>query len=604
MDSNTLPIGKVFGQDRRLIVPLFQRPYVWNREDQWEPLWSDILNVATRVMENRQDKPHFLGAIVLDAQRRPLGHLETRLIIDGQQRLTTLQLLFEAFCDICADTNQERYHRALLKLTRNDDPMSDDPDDVFKVWPTTVDQNDFRRVMMAPSRTDVLAEYGKPATAESTGHRIADCYLFFYNEIMEWLKPEEDGFVDRLKVVYDVLRDGLRVVAIDLDELDDPQMIFETLNARGTPLLPADLIKNHLFYKAPPNQMESLYQRFWRPFDENDHYWRHQIGRGHARRARIDLFLQNYLTAKKRDEVATTHLYVSFRDYVSDSSSNGGIADRLADIQKYAGIYQHFDQWSDGTREKLFFQRLADMDIVTAHPFVLELFASANGDDEETQEVLVMLESFLVRRMICGLNTRGYNRLFVDMLGTLAGEGSVVTRVREFLSGSSAASNRWPNDSEFETAWIAKPIYEILVRKRVQMLLSALNLQLHHRMTEDVSYPKLQIEHLLPQSWSENYPLPVEMEEHAAIERRNAVLHTIGNLTLITPPLNNYNSNDPWDVKLQNILTYSALNLNRRLADYLDGNVSSWDETAINKRSVALFDLAKTIWPFPISTGQ
>src|SRR6266446_6434948 len=107
MDSNIIPIGKVFGQDRRLIVPLFQRPYVWNREDQWEPLWSDILNVVDRAMEGRQEKPHFLGAIVLDAQRRPLGHLETRLIIDGQQRLTTLQLLFEAFCDICADTNQE-----------------------------------------------------------------------------------------------------------------------------------------------------------------------------------------------------------------------------------------------------------------------------------------------------------------------------------------------------------------------------------------------------------------------------------------------------------------------------------------------------------------
>jgi uncharacterized protein with ParB-like and HNH nuclease domain len=592
MDSNTLPVGKVFGQDRRLIVPLFQRPYVWNQEDQWEPLWSDILNVADRWSEGQDVKPHFLGAIVLDAQRRPIGHLETRLIIDGQQRLTTLQLLYEAFCDICAEAEEDKYHRALLKLTRNDDPMSEDADEVFKVWPTTVDQVHFRRVMTASSPSQVIATYGPPS-AGNAQHPLAKCYLFFHSEILEWLKPNEAGFEDRLKVLYEVLRVGLRVVAIDLDDLDDPQVIFETLNARGTPLLPADLVKNHLFYKASleGRDMETLYTKYWRSFDVNDGYWRKELGRGHARRARIDLFLQYYLTARKRNEVSTTHLYVSFREYVSNS---GTAVEHLAQIQKYSSIYEHFDGWAEDSRERLFFERLGAMDIASAQPFILELFATYEGDHQEIVKVLTDVESFLVRRMICGLNTRGYNRLFVDMLGSLEGDGLVAERVRKFLLSSTAASNRWPDDKEFEDAWISKPVYETLVQRRVRMLLEAIELQLRTSKTESIAYKKkLQIEHLLPREWRKYWPLPDGSDEQAANEQRNAAIQTIGNLTLLTEALNPSVSNGPWKKKCKDILEHSALNLNRKL-DPLE-----WNENSIRQRAVELFQAAKQIWPHP-----
>ena len=595
MDSNTLPIGKVFGQDRRLIVPLFQRPYVWKREDQWEPLWTDILNVANRWLDGKQGKPHFLGAIVLDAQRKPIGHLETRLIIDGQQRLTTLQLILEAFCDICKEANVDKYHRALLKLTRNDDPMSEDPDEVFKVWPTTVDQENFRKVMTADSRPQVLTSYGKSSASDSVGHSISDCYLFFYQEIRDWLQPETDGFEDRLKVLYEVMREGLRVVAIDLDDPDDPQVIFETLNARGTPLLPADLIKNHLFYKASLDgngkDMGALYDKYWRPFDQNDVYWRAEIGRGHARRARIDLFLQNYLTAKKSDEVSTTHLYVNFRDYVS----KGSAVEHLAQIQKYAAIYQSLDQWPEGTRKHSFFRRLADMDTVSAHPFVLELFASQDVNSEQTDQILTDIESFLVRRMICGLNTRGYNRLFVEMLSTLRDSNSIGDQVRDFLLSSNAASNRWPDDKEFQEAWVNKRLYEILVQRRIRMLLEALEQQLRSSKTESLSFKKkLQIEHLMPQDWKKHWPLPDNLpDQQGAIDNRNAMVQTIGNLTLLTESLNPSVSNGPWANKIKAILEHSALNLNRRLGEVI------WNEDSIRSRSMTLFEAAKQIWPHP-----
>jgi hypothetical protein len=595
MDSNTLPIGKVFGQDRRLIVPLFQRPYVWKREDQWEPLWTDILNVASRWLDGKQGKPHFLGAIVLDAQRKPIGHLETRLIIDGQQRLTTLQLILEAFCDICREANVDKYHRALLKLTRNDDPMSEDPDEVFKVWPTTVDQEHFRKVMTADSRPEVLASYGKSLAADSVGHSIGDCYLFFYKEVRDWLQPETDGFEDRLKVLYEVMREGLRVVAIDLDDPDDPQVIFETLNARGTPLLPADLIKNHLFYKASLDgkDMGALYDKYWRPFDQNDVYWREEIGRGHARRARIDLFLQNYLTAKKSDEVSTTHLYVNFRDHLA----KGSAVEHLAQIQKYAAIYRSFDEWPEGSRKHTFFRRLADIDIVSAHPFILELFATQDVNSEQIDQIVTNIESFLVRRMICGLNTRGYNRIFVEMLGILKNDPSIAYGVTYFLLSSNAASNRWPDDKEFEAAWVDKRLYEMLVQRRIRMLLEALELQLRSSKTESLSFKKkLQIEHLMPQDWKKHWPLPDDCLQNIDLEidNRNAAIQTIGNLTLLTEALNPSVSNGPWKNKIKAILEHSALNLNRRLVE-----VNDWNEDSIRLRSMALFEAAKKVWPHP-----
>src|SRR5262245_27156942 len=139
MDTGTLSVKKIFEQERRHVVPLFQRPYVWEKEKQWEPLWDDIRSLAEKLLAGKQTRPHFLGAIVFDQMPKPTGHVETRQVIDGQQRLTTIQILLEAFCDLCRERGLTNHHRSLLKLTRNDDPLSKDDDEQFKVWPTNVD---------------------------------------------------------------------------------------------------------------------------------------------------------------------------------------------------------------------------------------------------------------------------------------------------------------------------------------------------------------------------------------------------------------------------------------------------------------------------------
>ena len=595
MDARTLAVRTIFGQDRRHIVPLFQRPYVWTQTKQWEPLWEDLRNVADRLHRGDGARAHFMGAVVFDQIMRPTGKVESRLIIDGQQRLTTIQIVLEALADIAGQLGNDRFHKALLKLTRNDDPMSEDPDDVFKVWPTNVDQQHFRRVMEVGSPEELRAAYKVKGDHKATGNNIADSYLYFYAAISEWLSEQQAGSEPPLDALFTTLRDYVRMVVIDLEREDDPQLIFETLNARGSPLLPSDLVKNHLFHKAEleGGGIEDLYKRFWKPFDDHSPYWRMELGRGHARRARIDTYLQHYLTLKTQDQVSVADLYTSFRDYATRFNTLAAIH-HLQSLRKYADIYEGFDAPDDSGRKAVFFRRLAQMDTTTIHPFLLELFAE-HEEVDEVDRSLGYLESFLVRRMVCQLNTRGYGKLFIDLLGVLASqEGALSDRVHAFLLSSDAESNRWPEDPEFQKAWIAVPLYRVLVQGRVRLLLEGIEDKLTTPLTEKMKLAdKLAIEHLMPQGWRQHWSPPAG-DPVSAIAERDHRLDTIGNLTLLTERLNPSVSNAAWPEKKPKILKHSALALNRELQKY-----DTWDDERIEKRSIELFDVAKKVWPGP-----
>jgi hypothetical protein len=593
LDTGTLSVKKIFGQDRRHVVPLFQRPYVWQRDKQWEPFWEDIRKLAEKLRRGEKPRPHFLGAIVLDQMPKPTGQVETRLVIDGQQRLTTLQIFLEAFCDLCAERGLEKHHKALLKLTRNDDPMSEDENEVFKVWPTNVDQEHFCGVMRCESPDELRKKYGVKEGNE-VGHAIADGYLYFYAAIGEWFSCQPDGQAEALDALFDAARDYVRLVVIDLDKEDDAQLIFETLNARGTPLLPSDLVKNFLFHRAhfTEQPLEKLYADYWRFFDEDTSYWRRELGRGHARRHCIDIYLQHYLTLQKRDEVPVAHLYVVFREF---AGQNADARELLASIKRYADVYRSFDEFVPGSREGRFFDWVGALDITTAYPPLMELFARYGDDTATVHPILDDIESFLVRRMICQLSTRGYNRLFLDLLRELMKEsGTPAERVREFLLSSTAESNRWPKDAEFQEAWINQPVYQRLVQRRVRMILEALERRLRTSKSEKIALEeKLTVEHLLPQEWRKHWPLPDGADE-AAEQRRERILHTLGNLTLLNRKLNPAVSNSAWKKKRPELLKHSLLRLNHELTYF-----SEWDEQCIENRSRQLFEVARSIWTHP-----
>lgn len=597
MDAGTLQVKNIFGQDRRHIVPMYQRPYVWNKDDQWDPFWSDISRTADRRLAGEDVTPHFFGAIVLDQLPQPTGHLESRLIIDGQQRLTTLQIFLEAVADLCSQTEQHRHAASLRKLTRNDDPMSDDDDEEFKVWPTNVDQDHFRRVMRAESPEALLAEYDRKPTASSIGHPLGDAYLYFYGQLRSWVEQNGSDLGERVEALYTTVRDDLRLVVIDLSPQDDPQLIFETLNARGTPLLPSDLVKNFLLHRARHEgaDVEKLYKQFWVHFDEDDRYWREEIGRGHTKRARIDTFLQHYLQARTVDEVASGKLYATFQAFAGDTHESSA-EKHLEAMCRYSKTYQSFAKHPQGSPEAQFFTRIDTIGLRTAYPFLLELYQRFGGHENTVRSVLSDLESFLIRRMICMLNTRGYNRLFVDLIPSLdVDAGMVAESVRDALLSGDSEASRWPNDAEFREAWMRVPAYRRHAQYRIRLILEALEAALRTKKTEGLRFENdLTIEHLMPVNWREHWPLPRDLDETEAIETRESLIHTFGNLSLLTNSLNPSVSNGPWEQKREGILEHSALSLNRKLKDF-----DVLDEKAIAERGMDMFKAATKVWTYP-----
>lgn len=605
MQSPTKKLAEIFGTDRRLTVPLFQRRYVWNREKQWDRLWDDIVAVADAFLSAGGDedqinkvKPHFLGAIVLDGANQSMEDVQVWQIIDGQQRLTTTQLMLEAFSDLCLEHGAEAHHKNMLKLTRIDNALNTDPDAIFKLWPTAADQEHFRNVMLVRNAAELCRRYGVDEETESVNDALADAYLFFYRQMTEWLKPGTDGFDGRVAAMYPALRQGLRFVTIELDERDEAQVIFETLNAHGTPLLVADLVKNYLFHKAKANKAEltKLYEKHWKRFDDEQKFWSAKSGRGVAAREAIDVFLQHYLVARTRKEVQVGHLFKSFREY-AERNTPVDARTELADLAHYGQAYQKIRQSPPDSREGEFFERIEQMEVGPVYPLVLELVVNQGVSRAELRKCLIDIESFLVRRMVCGLTTKHYNRLFVEAMALIQDGVGVHDRIREHLLAADGDAVRWPQREEFSTAWTSYPLYRKPGRGRVLMILTALERELYDDKSELVVHTKsLQVEHLMPRKWKKHWPLPDTLD---AEERREELIHTIGNLTLLTSKLNQKNSHASWDKKRKYISKYGALALNRQLAEE-----DEWNESMIRKRATKLLKLALKLWPHPEDGGR
>lgn len=622
MRAGSINLQRLFEQTIRYRIPLFQRPYVWNEEENWQPIWDDVRSLAERQLRSIAVPPHFLGAIVLDQIRGPVGGPEVRQVIDGQQRLTTVQILLAVLRDLARQLNLDRHASRFEKLTTNDPSFCDSRDEAFKVWPTNRDRDEFRKTMTAGSSDNLRMVFGAGKAAKTVGTRIADAYLYFERVVTEWVRRDGVGgdeqplggtVEERFEALWSIVRSHLQLVAIDLDEQDDAQVIFETLNARGTQLLPADLVKNYLFRLAELEQapLERLYERYWQSFDED--FWREEVRQGRLKRPRIDLFFQHYLSRQTAEEVAVGHIFSAFRHYVENGTAAGAAGtlseparvtaeDHLIQLKKYGEVFLGFYRPVPRSRAELFFQRLDVVDTATVFPFLLEAFHQLNNEEHisELEAILVDLESYLVRRMICGLTTKHYNRFFLELVGFVVKSGEVKsTAVREFLLKGTGDSVRWPDDEEFSAVLMAHAFYRRLSQPRQRMVLLALDRAIETGKSESVVHEgNLTIEHLMPQSWTEFWPLLGDTTDEVAVQKqkdlRGSLLHTIGNLTLLTDKLNPAVSNSGWSEKCPEILKHSKLNLNRYFQDR-----TAWNEVEILKRSKGLFAIARTVWPHP-----
>ena len=325
MECDTLSPKTLFQGDVRYLIPTFQRPYVWNQDDQWEPLWDDVRNTAERYLEElervgddkraeaeRNTPSHFLGAVVLQQQPTATVDIEQRHVIDGQQRLTILQLLLDASQEICETLEISPVARRLSKLVLNDDELvGSEADHRFKVWPTNVDRDAFRHAMTN----------GFPTT-DFSNSQIVHAHEFFKLQIKEWLESQPEILQVRAAALETALTGLLQLVVIDLEFADDSHVIFETLNARGTPLIESDLIKNFILYKSREEggNEESLYSEYWQTLE--DEWWRRDVRQGRLIRPRIDVFLNYWLSMRTVTDVPASRVFDTFREYAGQRTSS------------------------------------------------------------------------------------------------------------------------------------------------------------------------------------------------------------------------------------------------------------------------------------------
>ena len=619
MEAKARQLESLFDRNVCYQVPLFQRPYVWNEEKNWTFLWDDIQALLDKQLRKGGAHPHFLGAIVLEQLPHASGSIETRLVIDGQQRFTTIQTFLMAARNLAKERGATRYGTRFEGLTENDEDRIEKDYERYKLWPTNSDREPFAILHGAASLVEVeAATTASPSLKDSN---IIGSYRFFHQKLASWLdgKLDEDdegeakafSQEDRIEALWQVIKGKLQLVVIDLDKEDETQVIFETLNARGTELLPADLIKNYLFRRASAIDeagADKLYEKHWRRFETG--FWREEVQQGRIRRPRIDVFINHYLTLMTQDEVRSAHLFNAFKAFAEGAEPIEGSripvpttpAEHIAQLSRYATVFQAFSDPGKHEALALFLRRLEAVDTATVYPFLMYAYAELMpGSQAEFDRVLGVLESFLMRRLITNYTSKNYNRLFVDLIRAVdKGANVTANAVTTYLLQGTGESTRFPGDEEVRTALFSQGLYGRIAQYKVRAVLEALDAASHTSKSETLTMPtNLTIEHVLPQAWQTHWPLPDSVkadpvQEQKAAARRSVLLNTLGNLTLITGSLNPALSNSAWTIKRPELLKFSKLNLTQ----YFHGSdANTWDEQAIEKRTEVLLGQLLKIWP-------
>lgn len=583
MDAAVYDLSSLFGTPVSYRIPVFQRPYAWTKEKQWEPLWGDAQRMAERLLAAEPEEkipPHFMGAIVLQLQSAKSGQVVKRIVVDGQQRLTTLQLLIRAAQESFQNLDDTQRANRMSKLTLNDQKeQGGDSDSDTKVRQSNV--NDLQ------SFQDVIRGLDSTSGPLRT---IGNAYVYFLEEVTKWLDEEPASRDARAKALETTLTEYLQLATVDLDEDERPHFIFSVLNARAEPLKESDHIKNTVMYQANVVDDAAKATELWGLFDRNE-WWRGSTNEGRYSRIHLDRFLNYWVVMRSRKEVAADRVSSEF-NRIMDSKSQP-IEQVAMDIRMAGRVYQDLEEAKTPGIEA-FLRRVKTMEIGVAMPILMWLYTTDIPDDIRRRSIQA-IESYLVRRMLCGVSSQGLNRLFVELLvrAEIHAPATADQVIIDFLSGQTVENRIWPNDSMLRENLIGTPFRATVGRQT--MVLVAIESHLRSDKTEAMSEASLTREHIMPQSWERNWPLPEETSgDEEAIDAREQAVKQIGNLTLVTGKLNASLSNAPWNQKVGTLKKHTTLRLNWEL---LECPPEIWNEHTIRARSGHLVKVVVEIWP-------
>jgi alkylated DNA nucleotide flippase Atl1 len=559
-------LQQLLGGPKQFRVPLFQRTYTW-RERDYAQLWRDILaqyelSRPGAPPANGQDG-HFIGSFVL-APTPATATLPAYLVVDGQQRLTTLTLALCALRDAATAQDPAAFDRITNQYLVNE--YATESRDRWKFVPTEDDREEYFACIKADH-------------AGAGSGLISKAYRFF--EVQMALPGPDDDPLDHGQL-ESVIVSKLAIVDITAQQGDNVHRIFESLNATGVGLTQADLLRNYMFMLLPIRD-RVVYEEVWRPMQEllgADNL--EGLARVDLRRRGLDVRDDDVYRAQQARLQPIEH---------DEAAVEAEIRDLAVRARHYKRILDPGQDPHPGIRRGL--QFLSRWRATTAHPLVMylyELREEGRLDADQMAEILLNVESFLVRRLLVGVSTKNLNRIFVQIVGQLRqAEGPVLDAVRFQLS---TERKFWASDDEIRAAAASRPFYYYGRAEQRRMVLERLEESYGHRELAELSTLGLSIEHVLPQSLSAEWitELTEAGDDAEAVHRE--LVHTLGNLTLSA-----YNaelSNLPFERK-QQIYGASHLSLNKDLVEH-----PRWGRDEILARAVELAERAISIWPAPV----
>jgi uncharacterized protein with ParB-like and HNH nuclease domain len=608
---------------------------VWSREYQWEPLWEDVVSQVRVRLDGRTPKPHYCGAIVIDEKKKNFVTDTSRFnVIDGQQRLTTFQIILAALRDVCIKHEAKPLIAKFGKMIFNESAHHDETthENTVKLRPTKYDRASFFDVLLSADREKIRQKYYvayKPNSSGKKAQKVSDlpnsvaAYLFFYDAISHLVSEPKDTFGtdsyspdEILNALSGAILADFHTVIIMLDESDDAQVIFESLNYRGQPLLASDLIRNFAFLRAEQNgeNIEQIYADEWSVFE--DKFWTAEDRQGRIVKPRMEFFFANFLASNTGSEINQSRIYQEYLEWIEYRKHDLNVKYELRFIAKYADLYKTLVAPSGDSDLANSARFLSAFDVTIAFPLIMAIFADGDIDLDQKSEMLSDFESYMVRRAICGRTPKGYNKIFLHAIRELRAKAINPANLRQFLRSQKGESSDWPADDEFKVAFMRNPLYKSLSPARLVYILTKIELSSISKFSEGIKLTsELSVEHIMPQTWYGIWPIKdgrqvnAEQIENAKrlemlglpmdafskeIVGREDLINTVGNLTLITGRLNSSVSNGLFSEKRGKILQHSVLALNRYFHQ-----VDQWDEEMIIQRAEVLFDAAQKVWPRP-----
>lgn len=613
MQAGDVKLGSIFADNHRYVIPMFQRPYVWTAERNWRPLWTDIASAADGVLADVErgdwpDEPptYFLGAIVIKATPRHPQRLAGSILVDGQQRLTTLQVLLAAArhvaYEVGADSTAGRFDDWISNSAKA--VHENWSEDRFKLWPLPQDREYYLWAVRDP---------GDESPNPDSNHPITVARTWFEAEIRSWAMRGADP-AGRLDALHSALVERMELVRITLEKTDNAQIIFEALNHRGVELSQSDLIKNLLFRivedQGAGKQAESLLLDYWLPLDGKE--WRAETVTGRIRRSLLDQVVAYWLTVRKGEVVSVERLFDEFKAWLVEG--NHDAAEVIKEVRRYADLYRNLTDNPPGRHTASLVDMLLATRTTTAWPLLLAIQGDGRVNAIQREKAAQAIYSYLMRRMLCNLTLQDANRMFATVLSTAQAradeDGLAGEAIEERLALAAAESRYWPDDAEFHAAIIDTNFFGHL-RPRQRAFFAGIENHLRDDRAEENSrisarWEHLNIEHLLPQSWQENWPLP-NPDDEKSLEERSRAVNSVGNLTLTNGRLNSQLKNSAWSTKRHEIgqkstlliTTASVLAAPPNAVEHAPQWADSWDETRILVRGRYLADLALQVWPRP-----